>query len=122
MHVKCSFTQTAPHFALFSKRVMNAINLEAARHLVLSGAVSAAAIECVNGHKWAVTFLGKICYVLKSERQSPRLYGTLETAIAEIKQLGLTRCEVHFGQWAGKRIRHQAASKNPAPSMLGAHQ
>ncbi|NIA56715.1 hypothetical protein HAV22_24130 [Massilia sp. TW-1] len=84
---------------------MNAINLDVARHLVVSGAVSAAAIECVNGHKWAITFVGKVKYILKSERQSPRLYGTLETAIAEIKELGLTRCEIHFGRWTGKRNR-----------------
>lgn len=89
---------------------MNAISLEAARHLIVSGAVSAAAIECVHGRKWVVTFLGKVRYVLKSERQNPRLYGTLETAIAEIKQLGITRCEVNFGQWIGKRSRRQTVS------------
>lgn len=104
-------------------RIMNAINLEAARHLIVSGAVSAAAIECVNGHKWAVTFFGKVRYVLKSERQTPRLYGTLETAIAEIKQLGITRCEVHFGQWTGKQSRHQPTSTtNQVEPMSGAGQ
>lgn len=96
---------------------MIAINLEAARLLIVSGAVTAAGIECVSGRKWAVTFIGKVGYVLKSERQTPRLYGSLETAIAEIQQLGLTCCEVRFAQWAGKRHRMSCVglSRQPKP-------
>lgn len=61
----------------------------------------------MNGHKWAITFVGKAEYILKSERQSPWLYGTLDTAIAEIKELDLTRCEIRFGHSTGKRNRRR---------------
>lgn len=102
---------------------MNAINLDAARILIGAGAVSSAVIACVNGRKWAVTFLGQAPYILKSERQSPRLFGTLETAILEMKQLGLTRCEVRFDEWPGRPRRALARKTDAAETTVaGARQ
>jgi hypothetical protein len=81
---------------------MNSINLEAARCLAAARAVTSAEICCLDGRKWIIVLRGNSDFVLKSDRQDPRRFGTLETAMAEIHRLGLQRCEVNLEKWTGK--------------------
>lgn len=52
-----------------------------------------------------VVLRGKTDFILKSDRQNPRRFGTLETAMTEVRHLGLQRCEVNLETWAGKMLR-----------------
>jgi hypothetical protein len=81
---------------------MNSISFEAARCLAAAAAVTGAEIRSIDGRKWMVVLRGNTDFVLKSERQNPRRFGTIETAMAEIRQLGLQRCEVDLERWARK--------------------
>ena len=81
---------------------MNFIGFEVAKCLVLTKAVTQAEVRCVDGQKWAIYLHGGSEFVLKSERQSPRRFALLETAMEEVRRLGLTRCDVYLEQWHGK--------------------
>lgn len=84
---------------------MNSVNLEAARSLVAASALTGAEVTSLDGKKWVIILRGNIDFVLKSDRQNPRRFGTLETALAEIRDLGLPRCEVNLENWLGKVSR-----------------
>jgi hypothetical protein len=89
---------------------MNFIRFEFAKCLVLTKAVTQAEVRCVDGEKWAIFLHGGSDFVLKSERQSPRRFALLETAMDEVRRLGLTRCEVNLEQWHGKAARLSSTS------------
>jgi alpha-ketoglutarate-dependent taurine dioxygenase len=84
---------------------MNSISLEAARCLAAATAVTSAEIRSIDGRKWMVVLRGNTDFILKSDRQNPRRFGTIETAMTEIRHLGLQRCEVNLEKWAGKTAR-----------------
>jgi hypothetical protein len=89
---------------------MNFITVEAAKCLVLAKAVTQAEIRCMDGQRWAIFLHGGSDFVLKSERQSPRRFALLETAMEEVRRLGLTRCEVNLEQWHGKAARQPSTT------------
>jgi hypothetical protein len=91
------------------ERNMDFVGFEAAKFLVLAKAVSHAEIRCVDGQRWAIFLHGGSEFVLKSERQSPRRFALLETAMEEVRRLGLIRCEVNLEQWHGKSARPASA-------------
>lgn len=81
---------------------MNSVNLEVAKSLAAASALTGAEIASLDGKKWIVILRGNADFMLKSDRQNPRRFGTLETALAEIRHLGLQRCEVNLEKWLGK--------------------
>lgn len=89
---------------------MNSINLQTAKCLAVAQALSSAEIQCLDGKKWVIVLRGQSDFVLKSDRQNPRRFGTLETALAEIRHLGLQRCEINLERWLGKTPRQVPAS------------
>jgi hypothetical protein len=78
---------------------MDSVSFESAKHLVAAHAVTSAVIQCVDGRKWAIVLRGRNDFVLKSERQNPRCFGTLETALGEIRKMGLRRAGIDFENW-----------------------
>lgn len=95
---------------------MHSVNLEAAKSLAAAGALTGAEVVSLDGKKWSIIFRGNVDFVLKSDRQNPRRFGTLETALAEIRHLGLQRCEVNLEKWLGKVARPTSNSTyRPSP-------
>lgn len=78
---------------------MDSVNLATAKALVRSNAVNRAVIECFDGRRWAVILRGSAEFRLKSERQNPKAFARLETALEEIKALGLRHAEIDFTKW-----------------------
>ena len=78
---------------------MQAVNIEVARHLVRANAVTRAVIECFDGRRWAIVLHGNEEFILRSARQDPKAYAKIETALDEIKGLGLRTAEVEFSKW-----------------------
>lgn len=78
---------------------MQSVSLETARALVSSNAVTKAIVQCFDGRRWAIVLRGRDEYVLKSDRQNPRAFAKIETALAEIQALGLRHAEVDFVKW-----------------------
>lgn len=73
--------------------------METAKTLVSSNTVTRAIVQCFDGRRWAIVLRGRDEYVLKSARQNPRAFAKIETALAEIKELGLRHAEVEFSKW-----------------------
>lgn len=78
---------------------MDSISFESAKHLVAANAVTNAVIQYVDGGKWTIVLRCHHDLVLKSERQNPRRFGTIETAINEIKKMGFSRADIEFEKW-----------------------
>lgn len=78
---------------------MDSVNIATARALVRTHAVNRAVIECFDGRRWAIRLRGNVDFILKSDRQNPKPFVKLETAIAEIKGLGLRHAEIDFVKW-----------------------
>ena len=89
---------------------MEAIGLVAAKCLVSAHAVTGAEIRCLDGRKWIIILHSGNSFVLKSDRQNPRRFATLETAVAEVRHLGFQRCEVNVERWDGKAPRRNSAA------------
>jgi hypothetical protein len=87
------------HFVFFVEHKMESVSFESARHLVAAHAVTNAVIQCVDGRKWTVILRGRSDFVLKSERHNPRRFGTIETALGEIRKMGLHRAKIDFEKW-----------------------
>lgn len=78
---------------------MDGVNVTTAKALVRTQAVNRAIIQCFDGRRWKILLRGKEDFVLKSERKNPKPFVKLETAIEEIKGLGLRRAEIDFQTW-----------------------
>lgn len=78
---------------------MDSVSFESAKHLVAANAVTNAIIQCVDGRKWTIVLRGRHDLVLKSERQNPRRFSTIETALGEIRKMGLSRADIDFEKW-----------------------
>lgn len=75
------------------------VNIATAKALVQTNAVTRAVIECMDGRRWKIILRGRQDFTLKSERKNPKPFVKLETAIAEIKGLGLRTAEIDFVKW-----------------------
>jgi hypothetical protein len=78
---------------------MQSVEIATARHLVQTAAITRAAIECYDGRRWCIVLRGRADFVLRSERQNPRPFATIETALVELKALGLRHAEIDFARW-----------------------
>lgn len=83
---------------------MDSVTIETARALVRTAAVTRAVIECFDGRRWMIVLRGNTEFKLKSARQNPKAFVKLETAIAEIKLLGLRHAEINFSDWEREQI------------------
>lgn len=78
---------------------MDSVNISTAKALVKASAITRATIECFDGYRWMIILRGSVEFQLKSERKNPKPFVKLETAIAEVKLLGLRSVEVEFKKW-----------------------
>lgn len=67
--------------------------------LVAIHAVTRAVIECFDGRRWAIVLRGRGEFVLKSAKQNPKAFVKIETALIEIRALGLRHAEIDFTKW-----------------------
>lgn len=79
---------------------MQSVSIETAKTLVATNAAPRAVIECFDGRRWCIVLRGKNEYVIKSARQNPKAFAKIETALAEVKGLGLRTAEVEFSKWS----------------------
>lgn len=77
----------------------NTVNIDTAKALIRTQAVTRAVIQCVDGRRWAIFLRGKEEFVLRSARQPIKWFVKLETALAEIQGLGLRHAEIDFVKW-----------------------
>ena len=80
-------------------RTMQAVDITTATHLVQSQTITRAIIECFDGRRWCVVLRGRQEFVLRSKRQNPKSFAKVETALEEIKGLGLRHAEVNMEKW-----------------------
>lgn len=78
---------------------MQSITIETAKTLVGTNTVTRAVIECFDGRRWAIVLRGRDEFVLRSKRQNPKAFAKIETALDEIKGLGLRHAEVNMEKW-----------------------
>lgn len=78
---------------------MQSVSIETAKLLVSTNAVTRAVIECFDGRRWAIVLRGRDEFVLRSARQNPKAFAKVETALDEIKGLGLRHAEVNMEKW-----------------------
>lgn len=87
----------------------NSVNIATARALVQTNAVNRAVVECFDGRRWKIILRGHKEFTLKSERQNPKVFVKLETAIAELRALGLRHAEIDFVEWQRDQMEGAAA-------------
>jgi hypothetical protein len=78
---------------------MQTVEIATAMHMVQTNTVNRAAIECYDGRRWCIVLRGKQDYVLRSERQNPRPFVGVETAIKVVHSMGLRSAEIDFKRW-----------------------
>ena len=75
------------------------VDITTAKALVQAATVTRALIECIDGRRWKIILRGHADFILKSARVNPKTFSKLETAIDEIKGLGLRHAEIDFVEW-----------------------
>lgn len=78
---------------------MQSVEIATAMHLVQINAVNRAVIECFDGRRWCITLRGRQEIVLRSERQNPRPFAKIETAVGVVHSMGLRHAEIDFTKW-----------------------
>lgn len=78
---------------------MQSVSIDTAKLLVSTNAVTRAVIECFDGRRWAIVLRGRDEFVLRSARQNPKAFAKIETALEEIKGLGLRHAEINMEKW-----------------------
>lgn len=78
---------------------MDAVSFEVALRLVSTAAVTRASVEAIDGMSWAIVLRGRADFILKSERQNPRRFARVETALGELRKMGLRTADVDFRKW-----------------------
>lgn len=78
---------------------MQSVSIETARQLVAINSITRCSIECFDGRRWAIVLRGREELILRSSRQDPKAYARIETALSEVKGLGLRHAEVEFSKW-----------------------
>lgn len=76
-----------------------AVDITTAMHLVQANTVNRVTIECFDGRRWAIILHGRADFVLRSDRQNPRAFAKVETAMTEVRRLGLRHAAVDFEKW-----------------------
>lgn len=76
------------------------VTIDTAKTLVGSAIVTRAIVECFDGRRWAIVLRGREEYVLRSKRENPKAYAKVETALDELKGMGLRHAEVDFTKWS----------------------
>jgi hypothetical protein len=76
------------------------VTIDTAKTLVGSATVTRAIVECFDGRRWAIVLRGRDEYVLRSKRENPKAYAKIETALDELKGMGLRHAEVDFSKWS----------------------
>ena len=95
--------------------MLKSVTIDTGRTLVATNAVTRAVIECFDGRRWCIVLRGRDEFVLKSARQNPKAFAKIETALLEIKGLGLRHAEIDFTKWD----RDQATlTSSPAEAYL----
>jgi len=78
---------------------MQNVTIDTAKTLVGSNTVTRAVIECFDGRRWCIVLRGRDEYLVRSARQCPKAFARVETALEEIRGLGLRQAEVDFKKW-----------------------
>lgn len=78
---------------------MQSVTIDNARHLVAAGAVTRAVIEAIGSGRWCIVLRGRDEFRLKSARMDPKEFARVETALDELKGLGLRQAEIDFKKW-----------------------
>lgn len=78
---------------------MQNVTIDTAKTLVGSNVVTRAIVECFDGRRWCIVLRGREEYLVRSARQCPKAFARLETALEEIKGLGLRHAEVNMEKW-----------------------
>jgi hypothetical protein len=78
---------------------MQNVTIDTAKTLVGSNLVTRAIVECFDGRRWCIVLRGREEYLVRSARQCPKAFAKVETALEEIKGLGLRHAEVDFSKW-----------------------
>ena len=78
---------------------MQAVDINTAMHLVQTNAVNRAIVQCYDGRRWAILLRGRAEFVVRSDRQNPRSFGKVETALGVIRDMGLRHAEIDFERW-----------------------
>lgn len=77
----------------------DSVNIETAKTLVRSNAVTKAIIQCFDGRRWCIVLRGRDEFVVRSARQNPKSFAKIETALIEIQGFGLRHAEIEFTRW-----------------------
>lgn len=78
---------------------MQAVDINTAMTLVQNNAVNRATIECFDGRRWCIVLRGRAEFVLRSDRQNPRPFAKIETALGVLSETGLRHAELDFSKW-----------------------
>lgn len=79
---------------------MKSVTAQTAKTLVAAKTVSKAVIECFDGRRWAIVLKGgKEEFVVRSVRHNPKAFAKIETALVEVKEIGLNSAEVDMAKW-----------------------
>lgn len=84
--------------------MIQSVSIETAKALVSSNTVTKAIVQCFDGRRWAIVLRGRDEYVLKSARQNPRAFAKIETALQEIREMGLRHAEIDFVKWHREQV------------------
>lgn len=84
--------------------MIQSVSIETAKTLVSSNTVTKAIVQCFDGRRWAIVLRGRDEYVLKSARQNPRAFAKIETALQEIREMGLRHAEIDFVKWHREQV------------------
>jgi hypothetical protein len=84
--------------------MIQSVSIETAKALVSSNTVTKAIVQCFDGRRWAIILRGRDEYVLKSARQNPRAFAKIETALQEIREMGLRHAEIDFVKWHREQV------------------
>lgn len=96
------YVQTVATILIFCGCInMESVNIETARALVRSNTVTKAIVKCFDGQRWSIVLRGRDEFVLRSarDRHEPKAFAKVETALAEIRGLGLRHAEINFEEW-----------------------
>ena len=78
---------------------MQAVELNTALHLVQTNAVNRVTIECFDGKRFCIVLRGRAEFLLRSDRQNPRPFAKIETAMSVVHSMGLRHAELDFTKW-----------------------
>lgn len=78
---------------------MQSVTIDTGKTLVATAAVTRAVVQCFDGRRWCIVLRGREEFVLRSKRENPKAYARVETALDELKGMGLRHAEIEFTKW-----------------------